>query len=278
MVLNRIRETISRLLEESGTTTGELQAIGIGCPGMVDTQRGVIHSAPNLGWKAMPLAKELKKKFNTRITLLNDVDAGLYGEYRHGPSKNNKCVIGIFPGTGIGGSCIYQGDIIRGEKSSAFEIGHMIVQPDGPLCSCGQKGCLEVLSSRLAVASAVAAAAYRGAAPYISTNYGFDISKYGSGVLAESIRMGDRAVLEIVKEAGKWIGKATATMVNLFAPETVIIGGGMVEAMPEIFTKEVEKYSREYALEPFRDKFKILAARLGDNSVAMGAAAWAIKK
>jgi glucokinase len=277
-VVRRIVATVEELLSETKITIDQVSAMGVGCPGAVDMDKGVVLSAPNLGWKALPLKKELEKAFGISVAVLNDVDSGIYGEYRCGAAKGVRTAVGIFPGTGIGGGCVYNGEIIRGKTSSAFEIGHVIVQPHGPLCGCGQRGCLEAVASRLAVSSAAIAAVYRGAAPNLSRIAGLDISKYGSGALAEAIRLGDKSIEDIVKEAGHWIGIGTAMIVNLFLPDVVVLGGGMAEAMPELILRECEKSARKSVLPSFRDSFTISIAKLGDYSGALGAAEWASRK
>lgn len=272
--LDRIIGTIERALDDAKLGPEDIQGIGIGCPGPLDLKKGTILEAPNLGWTDAPVASRLEKHFGCPAVILNDVDAGVYGEYRFGAAKDARCVVGIFPGTGVGGGCVYEGKIIQGRRSSCLEVGHMEVKPHGPLCGCGQRGCLEAVASRLAVSAAAAQAAYRGQAPHLRQLAGTDLSDIKSGVLAESIAEGDKVIETIVRQAAAYIGTAVAGLVNLLAPDIVILGGGMVEAMPEIYVDTVTEFANAKVLPSFRGNFKVMASKLADDASVIGAAAW----
>ena len=274
-VLERIQATIADALREGGLDASNLDGIGIGCPGPLDLDRGVILHAPNLSWHDVPLKENLEKKFKCPTVIANDVDAGTYGEFRFGAGRGARCVLGVFPGTGIGGACIYEGRIIRGRTGSCMEIGHVRVQAEGRLCGCGQRGCLESVASRLAISADAAAAVYRGEAPALQKLAGTDLSEIKSGTLAKSIKGGDTAVECIVRNAARYIGSAVADVVNLLAPDIVVLGGGLVEALPEIILGEVRKTIFGQAMKAFTKDIKIVAAELGDNATVMGAAALA---
>src|SRR5262245_152986 len=207
--------------------------------------------------------------------VLNDVDSGVYGEYRFGAGKNARCLVGVFPGTGIGGGCVYEGQVLRGKNVSCLEIGHVQVNPSGLLCGCGRVGCLETEASRLAIAAAAAMAAYRGEAPHLLAAAGTDLANIRSGVLADAIQAGDRVIERIVQRAARMIGSVVGDVVNLLAPDVVVLGGGLVEAMPDLLVNEVEQAARQRAAPPFAKTFKLAAAKLGDDAVVRGAAAWA---
>jgi glucokinase len=273
--LERIQLTISEALEDAGVGVERLAGIGVGSPGPLDLDRGVILETPNLGWKDVALRKVLEKGFDCPAVIANDVDAGVYGEYRFGAGKKARCVVGVFPGTGIGGGCVYEGRILRGKTGSCLEIGHLPVIPEGPICGCGRRGCLEAIASRLAISSAAAAAAYRGEAPYLLEHAGTDISQIRSGMLAASVKAGDAAVEEVIREAGWWIGYAMAGVVHVLAPDVVLLGGGLVEAMPQLLLEEVEHAMNEHLMPSFVGSFRTAVAKLGDDATVLGAAAWA---
>jgi glucokinase len=273
--LERIKETIRQALKEAGISAGQVAGIGVGCPGPLHLDRGLILDTPNLGWKNVPVKALLEKAFHCPVVIANDVDAGVYGEYRFGAGQKARCVLGVFPGTGIGGGCVYDGEILRGKTSSCLEIGHLVVLPEGPRCGCGGRGCLEAVASRLAISAAAAAAAFRGEAPHLLDLAGHDLSEIRSSTLAEAIKAGDEVVEDIVREAANWIGRGLAGAINLLAPDTVVLGGGLVEAMPRLFKDEVEASARASVMPSFRRTFKIKIARLGDHATATGAAAWA---
>jgi glucokinase len=271
----RIVELIEEILAQADTKREDLLGIGIGSPGPLDLEKGVLLDLPNFGWRNVPLKKKLEEKFGCSVIVANDCDAGTYGEYRFGAGKNARCVLGVFPGTGIGAGCVLDGKLIRGKNHSCMEIGHMRVLPSGPLCGCGRKGCLEAVASRLAVAAAAATAAHRGEAPGLLKEAGMDISNIKSGDLAAAVKAGDKVVESIVRDAAKWIGVAVGNVVNLLAPEVVVLGGGMVEAMPELIRGEVEKAANKSVMPSFEETFKVTLSQLGDEAVALGAAAWA---
>ncbi len=274
-VLDRVQGTIVDVLGEVGLEPGGLGGIGVGCPGPLDLDKGVILQAPNLSWRDVPLKETLEKRFKCPTVIANDVDAGTYGEFRFGAGRGARCVLGVFPGTGIGGACIYEGRIIRGRTGSCMEIGHVRVQAEGRLCGCGQRGCLESVASRLAIAADAAAAVYRGEAPALQRLAGTDLAEIKSGTLAKAIKGGDSAIEAIVRSAARHLGSAVANAVNLLAPDIVVLGGGLVEALPEIILGEARKVICGQAMKAFTKDIKIVAAELGDNATAMGAAALA---
>ena len=274
-VLDRIIATIKKALDDARIKAPRLGAIGVGCPGPLDLDRGIILEAPNLGWKNVTLKETLEKAFGCPTVIANDVDSGTYGEYRFGAGRKARCVVGVFPGTGIGGACIYEGRIFRGKTGSCMEIGHIQVQPEGRVCGCGRRGCLETVASRLAIAAEVASAAFRGEAPRLLEMAGTDLSSIKSGVLAKAIQAGDTVVERIVRNATRQLGGAIAGVVNLLAPDVVVLGGGLVEAMSDLILNEVRKTVDNRAMKSFTKSLKIVAAQLGDNATVMGAAALA---
>ena len=235
----RIIETINEAIAEAGVERGRLRGIGLGSAGPLDLDEGVILDAPNLGWKDVKMKATLEKEFGCPAAVMNDVDAGVYGEYRFGAARSSRCVLGVFPGTGIGGGCVYDGKILRGKTTSCMEIGHIQVVPDGPLCGCGLRGCLEAVASRLAISAAAAQAAYRGQAPHLLDIAGTSLDEIRSGALAESIEAGDTVVESIVRNAARHIGTAVASAVHLLAPDCIVLGGGLVEAMPDLIVSEI---------------------------------------
>jgi glucokinase len=273
--VDRIVNLVEEALAEAGLEHDRLGGMGIGCPGILDLDKGILYDAPNLGWKDVKLQDHLEKRLDCPAVLLNDVDAGVYGEFRFGAARGAHCAVGVFPGTGIGGGCIYEGRILRGRSSSCMEIGHVQVLPDGPLCGCGRRGCLEAVASRLVIAAAAAAAAYRGQAPHLLEDAGTDLAAIRSGALSRSIKAGDKAVEQIVRQAARHIGVAVGNVVNLLGPDVVVLGGGLVEAMSDVFLEEVTKGASKQGLASLIDSLKIVAAKLGDDATSAGAAAWA---
>lgn len=277
-VVERMVETAQDALSEVQIETSQLGGVGIGVPGPVDEERGVVLEAANLGWKKMKLAEAIEDELDCPVVVLNDVDAGTYGEYRFGAAKSARTAIGVFPGTGIGGGCVYNGEILRGRGKTCMEIGHVQVVPGGRFCGCGLRGCLETEASRLAVSADAAMAAFRGEAPHLLAIAGTDLTLIRSSVLAKAIEGGDEIINQIVRRAANRIGVAVATVIHLLAPDVVVLGGGMVEAMPELFVGTVLDAANKHVMPSFRDTFKVVAAKLGDDAVVLGAAGWTARR
>lgn len=276
--LGRIEKTIRNALEQASVSPEQLAGIGIGVPGALNLRKGVLVDSPNLGWHDLAISRELKRRFGVKTTVLNDVDAGVYGEYARGAAKDARCVLGVFPGTGIGGGCVYEGSLITGGEHSCMEIGHVPTVADGARCGCGRRGCLETVASRLAISAMAAMAAYRGEAPNLLEAAGCDIGNIRSGVLSKAIDAGDTIVESIVRDAAAWLGKGIASAVNLLAPDVILLGGGLTEAMPEIYREEVGAALEKHIMPAYEATYRIEIAELGDDAVAIGAAAWARRK
>lgn len=276
-VIDRIIEAIGKVIEKSGRDKAALKGIGIGVPGTIDLQSGVVLEAPNLGWKEVPLQKILRDKFKCEVVLCNDVDAGLYGEYAKGAAAKSYISVGIFPGTGVGGGCVIDGRLLQGKTRTGMEVGHIPFYSGGPRDGANNEGTLETVASRLAISSNAAQAVFRGVAPFLKEEAGTDISMIRSGTLAASIKNGDTSVKEIAEHAATYIGRAIVTLVHLFAPDCVVLGGGLVEAMPEIFVTGPLNFAQKTVLKSFKGTYQVVAAELGDDSAIIGAAAWARK-
>lgn len=273
--IGRILDTIHEALDDAGISIRKIGGVGIGVPGPVDMERGFVPFMPNLGWRNMPVRARLQKELGCPVAVLNDVDAGVYGEYRFGAGAGARCVLGVFPGTGIGGGCVYEGRIFRGSHLSCLEIGHIPMVPNGARCGCGKHGCLETVASRLAIAAATATAAAQGTAPHLSEANGTTLSGIRSSTLKEAIAAGDTVVEDVLREAAGWLGVGVAAAINILLPDVVVLGGGLVEAFPTIFRTEVGRVARDRVMPAFRREFKVRVASLGDDATAIGAAAWA---
>jgi glucokinase len=276
--IERVIETANEALAAAKIKPAQLCGIGIGVPGPLDLDAGVVLDTPNLGWKNVKLKKKLEDTFGCPAFVLNDVDAGTFGEYRFGAAEGARCAVGIFPGTGIGGACIYEGNILRGKTGSAMEIGHMQMLPDGPRCGCGQRGCLEALASRLSISRAAAAAAFRGQAPWLAEHIGTDLMNIRSGALADAVKNGDTVVEQILRDAAQWLGVGLANVINLLVPDVVVIGGGLAEALPKLFLEEITSTARQHVMSAFRTTFRVCIAKLGDDAGVLGAAGWAYEQ
>ena len=275
--IKRIEITIEQLLEDAQVQKEQVAGIGIGCPGPVDWRKGIVKEAVNLKWFNVPIGDHLQKKFGCPVAVLNDVDAGVYGEYRFGAGVGAHCVVGIFPGTGIGGGCVYDGRILQGKRLSCMEVGHIRISSSNRMAGLEMSGTLEAEASRLTIAAELAKLAYRGEAKHLMKEAGTDLSNMRSKVIAEAIKAGDTEVEKVVRRAAREIGVAVANLVHLLCPDRIVLGGGLVEAMPKLFEVEVEATAKKNVFDCYRDEFVVRVAALGDDAGAIGAAAWAEK-
>ena len=273
--LKRINAVIQEALEDAKVDAKHVKGLGIGCPGPLDIKKKMIRTAPNLGWDEVPIGDSIEKQFGFPVTVANDVDAGVFGEYQFGAGKGKRCVVGIFPGTGIGGGCVYEGKLFRGANCSCMEIGHISVLPGGPIDGANNHGSLEAVASRLTIAGQSALAAYRGQAPNLLEKAGTDIASIRSGAISDSIKKGDKAVKQIVIDACEYLAVSVAAVVHLMAPDVIVFGGGLIEAMPDVMLPEIKKQAQKKIMPALQGVYEIVEAKLGDDAGVMGAAALA---
>ena len=275
-VIDRIADSIQKAVDKSGVDNTSIQAVGIGAPGPLDPETGIVIFAPNLGWRDVPLKTELEARVGIPTFVDNDVNIGTLGEHVFGAGKGVQNVVGIFVGTGIGGGIILQGELFHGASKTAGEIGHIIVKAGGPKCGCGTRGCLEAVASRTAMAKQFQKAILkRGKKSVIAKLTDGDLSTIRSGVLAKAIRSKDKLTLKIIKKATKYLGIGIGSIVNFLNPEMIVLGGGVVEALDDTFLDNIRAAAEKYALPNTLDGVQIVPAKLGDNSGILGAAALA---
>jgi len=271
-VLKRIMETIKGVIKKAGLNPEQISSLGIAVPGVIDLKAGVVKQAPNLGMRDFPLTEPLEREFPFPVILENDVNAGVYGEFIAGAAKGYDHVLGVFPGTGIGGGLILGGHLYRGATGSAGEFGHMIIQNKGPLCGCGQEGCVEALASRTAMAKDAAALSASGKLPPKLSKYGSEIKSFKSSFFKEAWDMKNPEVNHIIERSAYYLGVAIANTVNLLNPELILLGGGVMEKLGEPYLKMIEKQTREHAMAYPASKLEFVLAQLGDDAVLFGAA------
>ena len=263
---------IVALLDEIWRDDGSVSSIGIAVPGPIDTKTGVILDTPNIGVRDLHLGEILEKRFKVPVHLENDVNAGLWGEFIAGSARGFTHVIGIFPGTGIGGGLILNGQLYRGKQGAAGEIGHMIMQSDGRQCGCGGHGCYETVASKTAIARDLVLLAMNGQAPTVQAAGGTDITRIKSKVILKAYQNDGKEVRHVVDQAAEFLGIGMATLVNIFDPEAIVLGGGLVEKLGDTFIRKAEATMRERAMPRLVKGIRVLPAQLGDDSVVVGAA------
>jgi len=270
-LIDDIVQTVHKALKKANLGLDEVIGLGIGVPGPVDSDGSIVF-APNLSIEDFPMQRRLEKALDIPIAIDNDVNLGLFGEIHFGAARGARDVLGVFPGTGIGGALVIGGILHRGASGAAGEIGHTIVLPDGPRCGCGKRGCLEALYSRSAISAHAAVLSMRGAAPYLAEHVGTDPREIRSGALARAIEHGDLAVQDLVEHAARGIGRGISGILNAVSPEMVLLGGGLVEALPGLFVEQVSRGISETTVTCIAEKIEVVCASLGDDAVVMGAA------
>jgi len=279
-VIARIADSVERTLRKAEVAPERVLAVGVGAPGPLNPDTGIILNAPNLpGWVDVPLAEHLRDKTKLPVFVENDVNAGTYGEFKLGAGRGVSDLVGIFVGTGIGGGLILGGQLRSGFRHVAAEVGHMIVVADGPRCGCGALGCLEAVASRTAITRDLVAAINAGRTSILTVLAGDKLDDLTSGVLSEAAQRGDPLTLEVLARAQHYLGLAVASIINLIDPEMVILGGGVVEALGEGFLGPVREtaYANLIAKHDLQ-RVKIVAAELGDHAGVLGAAMLAMER
>ena len=276
IVIDRIADCIQKAIDDADVAVESIQAAGVGAPGTLDQDTGIVTLAPNLGWKNVPLKAELEARVPMPIFVENDVNLGTLGEHKFGAGQNVSNLVGIFIGTGIGGGIIMQGELFRGATKTAGEIGHIVVKVDGPKCGCGNRGCLEALASRTAMTKQIQKAILKKKKKSILMKLtGGDLALIRSGILAEAIRRKDKLTRRVLKKATKYIGAGIGTIVNFLNPEMIVLGGGVVEALDDTFLDKIQKAAAKHTLPNTLDAVQIVQAKLGDDAGILGAAALA---
>jgi glucokinase len=241
--------------------------------GFVAAKKNTVIFSPNLhAVEGIPLKEELEPRIGLPLTVENDASAGAWGEFRFGAGSEVEHLVFLTLGTGVGGGVISHGVLLRGASGAAGELGHVTLEPTGPRCACGNRGCLEALVSGTAIS--------RRARELASENPGSSLGRLAveRKILGEDVtglaREGDELALSVLRESGRWLGIGLAGFVNVFNPEVVAVGGGAMAA-GELILEAAREEVRLRARPPSRDLVEIREATLGPKSGLLGAAALA---
>ena len=274
-VIGRIAATISDVCRQGGITTRDLAGIGVGAPGPLNPHTGLVYQAPNLKWQNVPLQEELQKIIACPCRVENDANLAALGEYTFGAGQGADPLIYVTVSTGIGGGIILGGRIFQGATGQAGEIGHLTVEPEGPLCGCGARGCLEALASGTAIAREARILAEKGGARQIVALAGqpADITARHVGQAAAT---GDAEAVGLITRAGYYLGIGLAGLINLIDPQLVVIGGGAAQIGPALLDAARSEMNRRI-LAGEAKQVHIVPAALGERVGVYGAIALAIK-
>jgi glucokinase len=274
--LERMMEAIQGVLDEAKVPQEQVAAIGVGAPGVVNLANGMLRHAPNLGWTEVPIGQVIRSRFGASTKILNDVDAGAYGEYKLGAGKGASTLVAVFPGTGVGAGCVIEGRLLTGKNASCMELGHTRVHVAHLGTERGDPPVMESICGRLGIASAAIAEAYRGNAPFLLKEVGTDLENVKSGALARAIEAGDIGVRRIMENSIHHLGVAVSNVVDLLGPDVVVLGGGLVDRLSKLYIKGVSAAIQKYASSALAQEVEVRQAKLGDDAVAAGAAAFAL--
>jgi len=265
-----LAQELGQLLLQAGLRREDVAGVGVGAPGPLDPRTGVVFEPPNLtGWRDVPLQDMLQRLTGLPAHVENDANAAALGEVWIGAGVGARDLIYMTVSTGIGGGLIFDGDLYHGVSGYAGEIGHMTVEPEGPICPCGRRGHLEAVAAGPAIARMAGEAVRTGRTTRLSA---FPPEALTAAAVAEAAMAGDTVAREVYERAARYIGLALASLINVLNPELVIIGGG-VSKVGDLLFGPVRRVVRERAYERTADVAKIVPAALGDDVGVIGAAA-----
>jgi glucokinase len=268
-VIRRIAACVREALDRSSVAADEVAGVGVGAAGLTDWRTGVVVLASNLGWRDVPLKERLEQELDgLRVEVDKDTNAAALAEARLGAGREFRHFLYVTAGTGIGGGLILDGTLYRGATGGAGDIGHVVVDPDGPRCGCGDHGCVEVFSSGAGMVNRAREMLAGGAEAASSA---MTVEALTPQTIFEAAGEGDVVAARVVETAGRALGLALADYVNINNPEAIVIGGGVVRA-GRAYTEPVERELRRRALPALGEIVKLVPPELGDDVGVTGAA------
>ena len=263
-----IVDVVEEMIASSGIDKSEIHAIASCAPGVIDQDRGVVLFTPNLPWRDYDIRSAMMQRFGVPFFVGNDVNLGVLGEHEYGAAKGYNNVVGFFVGTGMGGGLILNGELFTGNQCKAAEYGHMILDPKGPKCNCGQRGCIEAYSSKTGMTNYIKKQIAKGRETMMADAVSEGV--FRSKKLKKAVAAGDPVACEAVDRACHWLAVATGSMINTLSPDLVLYGGGVIEAMGNVFLEKVLAELDQYCLPTIRSTVEVKTAALGDDSILYG--------
>lgn len=262
-------ERLYELIETIWPKDSSVDVISLAVPGPVNPYRGVLLEAPNIpGWEDLPLQNYLQERFHTKVLLGNDANLAALSEWKYGAGRGHHHMIYMTVSTGIGGGIIIDDHLLLGEQGLAAEIGHMVVMPDGPLCGCGGRGHLEALASGTAIALWVKEQINQGN-PCSLTG----VQSITARMISEAAQTGDKLCISALARAGYYLGIAIASLLQIFNPSAVILGGGVSKSGAFLFDPLHQSLNDHIMNLHYLDNLVITAAAFGDDAGLVGALA-----
>ena len=272
-----LAERAVQTAEKANKSMDDVQAIGIGSPGVVDSANGVIVSWTNFGWKNVQLASLVEKYTGKKTFVLNDANAAALGEARYGASKRFSDSVLLTLGTGIGSGIILGGKLFEGFRSAGSEIGHVVIHQNGELCSCGRRGCFERYASARAPIR-LTQEAMRAAPQSLLWQFAPTVEQVDGRTVFLAVKQGDAAAQRALDAYIANLGEGIANIVNVFRPQAIVLGGG-ISAEGETLLAPLRKYvyPRIYVSVDYAP-LEICCASLGNDAGLYGAAAYAFSR
>ncbi len=270
-VLERVARCVRDAVDEADLTMDQVRGVGLGVPGTVDPVLGRVIFAPNLGWRELALKPALEKLLGVPVWIANDCNIAVLGVQVSELKNKPRNVLGIFIGTGIGGGLILEGELYSGAAHTAGEVGHMVLQMNGPKCGCGGHGCFEALASRIAMIQRIKAAVQEGQKTVL-TEILEDLDRLRSGDLRKAFRRGDKLTQRVVEDAARYAGLAVANLANLLNPEVIVLGGGIIEALGDEMLGIILQTVKEHTMSGVMAGVEIRVSTLGDHAAITGGA------
>ena len=263
-----IISVVKEMLDASGVKKNQVNAIAAGAPGVIDQGTGIVLFSPNLPWRDYDIRTPIQEAFGVPFYIGNDVNVGVLGEHTYGAAKGLSQVVGFFVGTGMGGGLILNGALFTGNGFKAAEYGHMVLEPEGPLCNCGQRGCLEAFSSKKGMSAYILQQAAKGKKSMLTDS--IENGVFRSKKLKKALEAGDAVAMKAVDRACHYLAIATGNMINTISPDLVVYGGGVIEAVGELFLQKILAEVDRYCMPSIRSTVELKIAELGDDSVIYG--------
>lgn len=268
-IVEKLKLSIKELLETSHFDIAQIDSIGIGAPGQVNREKGILVSAPNLNCENLNLKAIMEREFFIPTHLGNDVEIATLGEMKFGAGRGFNNFVCVFVGTGVGSGIAENGKVRHGATGTSGEIGHIIVDAGGRPCGCGGNGCLEAYASRTAIEARILGALKKGR-PSVITEFMQDDKPISSKILKKALEHKDELVTQALFEASDYLSNGLATVINFYNPELIILGGGLIDAIDEFYERTITK-ARAKALPIPAEKIQFKKAQLGDFSGVVGA-------
>jgi len=277
-VIDRILSAIDHILGLVNLDSSQLHSMSLAAAGAIDIEKGLVTLSPNLPcWHNIPLRDIVKEKHGVNTFLINDASAAALGEHHFGAGRGVNNLVLLTLGTGIGGGIIINGELYSGPSGSAGEIGHTTIDVNGPRCSCGNVGCLEMLASGTAVAQEAIRRIGQGERSSLAEIVDGKAGNITAREVSLAAQNGDSLALEVISKAATYLGVAMVNLVNIFNPEMIIIGGGMAQ-MGDLLLDTARQVVKERAFPLSAQAVRIVTAQLGDNAGVLGAAVFARKQ